>query len=600
MADEFIMGDPRNPREIARRMELMEKRIARRGLIGASLAAAGLMAVGAPSRLMTGASAAPAVQEIALPEDAAPLDQQVLVLVNDPTLDKTPDFYESVYERLSDASSDVFSDPLVRLNRDFEIVPAAATEWSSNEDGTVWTFKLDPNLTWNDGTPVTAEDYAATLRYGADPAHAWDFTWFFQGVIKGWNEAIAGDIPLEEMGVKAVDANTLEVTTESAAPYLPAMLLYSMTLQAKALEEAGPLYNSNPETSVSAGPYMLESWAADQKVTYVINPDYKGSLNPIVQKVVIKLADPRTWFTMYQNDEIDFMQKPSPAELQIAQAEFPDQIYSAVGDFRTFYLFFDPTTAPFDDIKVRQAFSHVVDRDAIQATLLGPAGRPAYSWLAPGFPASDSEGLAGIQDYDVEKAKALLAEAGYPDGAGFPKQELWLRNANQLDQNIANAIAGSIRDNLGIEVEVSNKDSDTFMDSLTSKPTEIAFGYVSYGMDFLDPFNMLSVWLSGGRHSWVNEQFDALVKDAASFTGDLDEREAKFKDAERILVEEVPGVFIYHETPVQLVKPWLKGEFIEADASGIKSVHWPGFAGTSTVYAELYIGNDAPVGRGDM
>ena len=271
-----------------------------------------------------------------------------------------------------------------------------------------------------------------------------------------------------------------------------------------------------------------------------------------------------------------------------------------MGDFRTFYLFFDPTQKPFDDIKVRQAISHIVDRDAIQKQLLGPAGRPAYSWLAPGFPAADSEGLAGIQNFDVEAAKALLAEAGYPNGEGFPKQELWLRNANQLDQNIANAIAASIRDNLGIEVEVSNKDTDTFMAALTAKPTQIPFGYVSYGMDYLDPFNMLSVWLSGGRHSWVNEEFDAMTKEAASFAGDPAERTKMFQEAEKLLVSDVPGVFVYHETPVQLIKPWVKGEFIAPDKNGITSVHWPGFSATSTVLGELYIGKDAPAGRGDM
>ena len=109
-----------------------------------------------------------------------------------------------------------------------------------------------------------------------------------------------------------------------------------------------------------------------------------------------------------------------------------------------------------------------------------------------------------------------------------------------------------LRDNLGIAVEVQDVDQDTFMDALTAKPTEILFGFVSYGMDFLDPYNMLSVWLSGGRHSWANEEFDQLVKDAASFIGDPAERTKMFQDAERILVEDVPAVFVYHETPVQL------------------------------------------------
>jgi peptide/nickel transport system substrate-binding protein/oligopeptide transport system substrate-binding protein len=161
-------------------------------------------------------------------------------------------------------------------------------------------------------------------------------------------------------------------------------------------------------------------------------------------------------------------------------------------------------------------------------------------------------------------------------------------------------VAAMLRENLGIAVEVQDVDQDTFMDALTAKPTEVLFGYVSYGMDFLDPFNMLSVWLSGGRHSWANPDFDQLVKDAASFIGDPAERTKMFQDAEKILVEDVPGVFIYHTTPVQLIKPWLKGEFKEPDANGIASLHWPGYTAMSTVPAELYIGAEAPVGRENL
>jgi ABC-type oligopeptide transport system substrate-binding subunit len=116
-------------------------------------------------------------------------------------------------------------------------------------------------------------------------------------------------------------------------------------------------------------------------------------------------------------------------------------------------------------------------------------------------------------------------------------------------------------------------------------------------MDFFDPFNMLSVWLSGGRHPWNNEEFDTLVRDAAAFTGDEAERTAMFQEAERLLVEDVPAVWIYHATPVQLIKPWLKGPFLEPDANGITAMHWPGYTSMSTVPTELYVTTDAPVGR---
>ena len=308
-----------------------------------------------------------------------------------------------------------------------------------------------------------------------------------------------------------------------------------------------------------------------------------------------KLAAPTSQFSLYQTDEIDFMGAIAPQDLQLVLAD-PDmakQVYSGVGDFRTFYIFFDVTKAPFDDLRVRQAFSHAIDRDAIASSILGPQGTPAYSWLAPGFPASDREGLKNIQNFDVATAKQLLADAGFPDGDGFPKQEMWLRAATPLDQNVAAAMAAMLTENLGIEVEVSNRDQKLFTDSLNAKPTEILFGYVSYGMDFLDPVNMLSVWKSGGRHSWSNPDFDKGLDEAASFLGDPAQRIEMFKAVEKILVEDVPGVFVYHYTPVQMIKPWVKGDFILPDDNGITSLHWPGYSSMDTSPSELYISSDA-------
>ncbi|MGH2547863.1 MAG: ABC transporter substrate-binding protein, partial [Thermomicrobiales bacterium] len=323
---------------------------------------------------------------------------------------------------------------------------------------------------------------------------------------------------------------------------------------------------------------------------------YKGSLVVPVQKVICKLAAPTSMFSLYQTDEIDVMENPAPQELALAQAD-PDlsqQLYAGVGDFKTFYLFFDVTKEPYSDIRVRQAISHVIDRDAIIASVVGIGGSAAYSFLAPGFPGADREGLKSIQAFDPELGKSLLAEAGFPDGAGFPKLEMWMRNANALDQNIAAACASMITEHLGIACETSNRDQALFMASLTAKPTEIDFGYLSYGMDFLDPINMLSVFRSGGRHSWSNPDFDTSLAEAGSFAGDPAERLKMFNDVERILVTDVPAVFVYHVNLIQLVKPWLKGEFIQPDVNGISAVHWPGFTTMSTVPAELYIGADAP------
>jgi ABC-type transport system substrate-binding protein len=569
----------------------------RRFLGGAAAAAAGLASVKLANADASGIRHFGLANYLSqtLPDDAAALESQVYIVATDPTVPKVLDFYEAVYERPGVA--DLFSDPLVRINRNFEIIPGAAESWSSDETATIWTFKITEGLMWNDGNPVTAADWIKTFQYAADPGHAWDFSWFFQPVLKNWSEAIAGTVSPDQIGVSQ-GANEYELVFETidAAPYLPSMLLYSLPLSKVGLETHGPLYNTKPETHISSGPFKLEEWVPDQQISVIRNDQYKGSLVVPVQKVICKLAATSSLFSLYQTDEIDVMENPAPQELALAQAD-PDlskQLYAGVGDFKTFYLFFDVTKEPYSDIRVRQAISHVIDRDAIIANVVGIGGSAAYSFLAPGFPGADREGLKSIQAFDPELGKSLLAEAGFPNGEGFPKLEMWLRNANPLDQNIAAACASMITEHLGIPCETSNRDQALFMASLTAKPTEIDFGYVSYGMDFLDPFNMLSIWASGGRHSWSNPEFDIKLAEAASFPGDPAERLAMFNDVERILVTDMPAIFVYHVNLIQLVKPWLKGEFIQPDVNGIAAVHWPGFTTMSTVPAELYIGADAP------
>ena len=508
----------------------------------------------------------------------------------------TIDFYESVYRR-GGAITDVLSDPLVRLDKNFKVQPGAATEWSVDASGLVWTFKLDPNLIWNDDTPVTADDYVATLRYGADPKHAWDFTWFFQGVIKNWTEAVEGKVPVDQLGVSAVDAHTLAITTVSPAPYLPAMMLYSSPLQKKALEAHGGLYNSDPATSVSSGPFVLKEWRKGDRLIYEANPKYKGTNKPLIQKIINVGANVSSDFAAYQAGEIDFVAganlSPADNELIAADPELSKESHSHYGDFRTDYLFFDNQNPPFNDLKVRQAFSHVIDRDAIIKSIIKPSqGIPAYSFLMPGFPDANSQGLKDIQNYDPVKAKQLLADAGFPDGKGFPKLTLWLRNEAPVRQAMAQAIAASIKQNLNIDVEVSNKENKTFNDAMNAKPPQIQFGMVSYGFDFLDPFNMLSVWLSGGRHNWSNTQFDDMVKKAASFTGDPAQRTKMFQDAEQLLVSDVGGVFIYHRTVSDIYKPYLKGTELEADTNGVAAMHWPGYSGFGNLIGSMYISKD--------
>src|SRR5205085_11610565 len=127
---------------------------------------------------------------------------------------------------------------------------------------------------------------------------------------------------------------------------------------------------------------------------------------------------------------------------------------------------------------------------------------------------------------------------------------------------------------------------------LNNKPTQIQFGMVSYGFDFLDPSNMLGVFLSGGRHNWNNKEYDDLVKKAAAFSGDPAQRTKMFQDAEKILVSDVGGVFIYHRTVADIYPPYFKGSELEADKNGFAALHWPGYVNFSAALSSLYISKD--------
>jgi peptide/nickel transport system substrate-binding protein/oligopeptide transport system substrate-binding protein len=589
--DDYIKQMP------AKEAAFFNKVFSRRTLMGgAAVATAG--AFTGMNMFATGPASAQTPEAPALDlTDAAPPENQVIRFASATGGARVLDFYEEVYGRPGVA--DLWSDPLVRLSKEFEIIPGAATDWTVSEDGMSFVFNLDQDLMWSDGNPVTAADYVKTFQYAADPEHAWDFSWFWLDDIVNFEEAIGGTVPLEEIGVK-VGANEYQVvfTTKVPAPYLPAKLLYSLPLSKAALESTGPLYNTNPETTVSAGPFILEEWVLDQQIVYKRNEAYTGKQQIPLQRIIVKFADAGTFFNLYDADEIDYMDGPGPAELLIMEGDRPDEIFQGVGDFACLYFFFDVNTAPWDNKLVRQAFSHVIDREAMKQQIWTSQANPAYSYMMPGFPDANEEGLKDIQKFDPDLAKQLLAEAGYPDGEGFPSLTLQFRGLpSPIETSTVNAFATMVKDNLNIDIEIQTIDRDTFYTMMNAKPTEISFGWVSYGMDYFDASNMLSVWKSGGRHSWNNADFDAKVEEATAFIGDPAQRTALFQEAERMLVEDCPAIWAYHPTPIQLIKPYIKGPALDPDSNGIAAIHWPSFSTTSTVLTELYISSDAPEGR---
>jgi ABC-type transport system substrate-binding protein len=530
-----------------------------------------------------------------LPEDAAPYEMQVWQELCDSTLPQiTFSAVESVYQRICNAG-DKFSDSLVNLDENLNLIPVAAESWEVSSDGLTWTFHLRPDQVWSDGTPVTANDWVASFRYMVDPDHAYDFVWMWNGKIAGWDEAAAGDIPPEDIGMVAVDDLTLAVTTQTPIGFLPSTLFFWPPLQAAALEATGSAdYQLDPATSVSSGPFILKEFVAGERVVIEANPTYNGPRQPMLREVRGIFGDALNGsFLAFQNYDIDTVgyERLAPADFEIINADpvLRDNYLPNMGDFRTDYLLFDTYNPPFDDLNVRLAFAKALDREAIVANVIGSQfAYPAYSFLAPGFPASDTSGaLKDIQAYDCPAAQALLAEAGFEGGAGFPAVELKLRGEGDAVAARFIASAASISDCLGVTITVNNMVGSAYMESLLARPTTLQFGAVSYGMDYLDADNMLTLWQSTGRHSWRNAEFDSLVDQARSET-DPELRTQMYQDAERILVSDVGGIFLDHRVQGNLYQPYVAGDCFRPDAQGISAWHW----GNDWCWGAVYITNE--------
>ena len=363
---------------------------------------------------------------VPLPADAAPKEFQFVQTAQSSSgLGwSAMDPLESIYSSFPGYSN--VGEPLVRVDKDWQVVPGQATKWEVAPDGLSWTFSIQPGLMWTNGDEVTADDYVASFQYAADPEHAWDFAWYYSGIIRNFKEAAAGTAATTDVGVK-VGADKYQVVfeTERPTPFLPAMLIWSAPLHAASLAKYGSgVYNIDPATAVTNGPFKLQEFSPDRRVVMVANTAYTGSLKPMTDKLVFNIVSGGSDFARYQAGEIDATANVGPGDLKtiLDDPTLKSQWYVNPGDFRNYYVFFDVSKPPFDDQRVRMAFAKAIDREAIVAGILAPMAIPAYTWLMPGFPDADQEGLKSIQAFDADAAKALLADAGFPEGQGFPRR----------------------------------------------------------------------------------------------------------------------------------------------------------------------------------
>lgn len=511
-----------------------------------------------------------------LPGDALPQEQQILRTMG--REGRYLDWSKSVQQRQFESA--LITEPLVRRNENYELVPAGAESWDISDDNLTWTFHLRPGMTWSDGTPVTAEDYAYTVRRMADPNTAFDVT-FYYGSIKNFTAASEGKAPVDEVGVAAIDDLTLAITTEQPTPFLGLIAADIYVVPPHMVKEHGDDWSLDPATALSCGPFTLETWDKGRQVVFAKNPNYAGPSAAYWQQIVYLIGADEAVFPAYENGEIDLIERGyeqiiSPAD----QARImSDPVLSAqvhqFPQFQTWWLAFGDQGTPFADVKVRQAFAQAVDRNAIVASALMGQAVPAYGLLPPGFHSSNAEAQeSAAYPYDPEAARTLLQEAGFGEGGQpFPALDLTLRDPSPTVQTVAQAIQAMLKENLGVEVGIQSLERKSFTEQLNAH--ELPFVLIPWDMDYYDASNFMDVFVTGGRHAWSNAEFDALVKEADGIVGDEARRAELYQQAEAILIKDVGGVFLWHPVFTQLWKPYIAGSCLHENRYGILSWQAP-------------------------
>lgn len=453
---------------------------------------------------------------------------------------------------------------LCRVDENQKAVPGMAESWEVSEDGVTYTFHLR-DAKWTDGQPVKAGDFVYAWKRAVDPATAAEYAYQMY-YLKNAEKINAGEMSLDDLGVKAVDDKTLEVTLESAVPYFLELLAFPTYMPVREdIVSADPEgWALNMETYISNGPFKVTEWNHDDVMKLVKNENYydadKVKLDGIDYVFIVESS---TAFSAFEAGEIDYMEAvPSEQIALLQEKNDPNfKIYPYLGDY--FYVF-NVNAEPVNKPEVRKALAYAIDRKQIVEQVTKAGQMPAKGFVPAGIPMSDGKdfqetsGDHGMAEdlSKVEEAKKLLADAGYPNGEGFPAVEI-LYNTSEGHKAIAEAIQAMWKDNLGINVELRNEEWKVFQTTRNTKQYVIArHGWIG---DYVDPMTFLDMWVTGGGNNdadYSNPKYDEAIAKAKSSVGA--ERDQAMLEAEKILMEDMPVMPIYYYTNAVMMRENIK------------------------------------------
>ncbi|MDA0692048.1 MAG: peptide ABC transporter substrate-binding protein [Nitrospinae bacterium] len=456
---------------------------------------------------------------------------------------------------------------LTQYNADLEAVPAVAKRWEFSENGRVITFYLRDDVFWSDGKPVTAHDFEYSWKRLLNPATAAQYAYFLFD-IENAAEYNSGKITdPAKVGVRAVTPTVLEVKLKKPVVYFPSIVTFMVTfpMREDIVERYGDLW-TEPGNIVTNGPFTLDEWKHEYKLILKANDrHYEG--RPAIDTVLIYVVEePTTALTLYETGELDILELPPVAIPHYKNS--PD--YRSLPQLRGYYYGFNVEKPPFDDVRVRQAFSHAVDRSQIPIILQG-GEIPTSSWIPKGMFGYNPD--IGPK-FNPEKARRLLADAGYPEGKGFPVTQAMF-NTESRNRLIAEFLQAQWKQHLNVDIEFESQEWKVFLSRLQMDPPPLF--RLGWGADFPDPDNFMNLFIStsgNNRLRWANSRYDELVAKGPVIR-DPKQRQALYDEAQTLLTEiDTAMISLFIQVQNLLIKPHIKGlEMNSMELLYIKRIH---------------------------
>ncbi|WP_297439200.1 peptide ABC transporter substrate-binding protein [uncultured Clostridium sp.] len=453
---------------------------------------------------------------------------------------------------------------LMTLDENEKAKPGVAKDFTLSEDGLVYTFNLRDNAKWSDGEPVTANDFKYAWTRALDPKTAAGYSYQLY-YIKGAEDFNVNDGKAEDLGIKVIDDYTLEVTLNSPTVYFPELMAFPAYFPVKEdVVSANEGWALKPETYVSNGPFKLTEWRQKDALVYSKNEHYWNKESVKLDTLEFRMiGDETTAYSEFKAGGLDMVDSIPPEEIDNAVKEGTGTIYPQIG---TYYYSVnvsgnDLSHEALRDPKVIEALSLAIDRESLVKNVTKGGQEPATSFVPSGIKGIDGKPFSK-KEYipakgDVEKAKKLLEEAGYPGGEGLPTFELMF-NTEGAHSQIAQAVQG-MWTGIGVNVELKNQEWKVFQGTRTAKNYQIARdGWVG---DFVDPITFLDLFgtdVGLNNPGYSNAEFDELL-DKSKAELDPAVREGYLKDAEEILMNDMAIIPIYYYTQPKAMQKNVSG-----------------------------------------